>query len=68
MNMKKITIQKEELTEILAVLDKFPEVDTVEVEYDNNSGIGYILKISFPYVVNGVATTQTVEITGVDQW
>ena len=66
--MKKITIQKEELIEILAVLDKFPEVEKVDVEYDNNSGIGYILAISFPYVVNGVATTQTVEITGVDQW
>jgi hypothetical protein len=66
--MKKITIQKEELLEILAVLDKFPEVTNVVLDYDNNSGIGYILKISFPYVVNGVATTQTVEITGVDQW
>jgi hypothetical protein len=66
--MKKITIQKEELLEILAVLDKFPEVTDVVLDYDNNSGIGYILKISFPYVVNGIATTQTVEITGVDQW
>lgn len=66
--MKKITILKEELTEILEVLEKFPEVEKIEVEYDNNNGIGYILKISFPYVVNGVATTQTVEITGVDQW
>jgi hypothetical protein len=66
--MKKITIQKDELKEILAVLDKFPEVDRIDVTYDNNSGIGYILSISFPYVVNGIATTQTVEITGVDQW
>jgi hypothetical protein len=66
--MKKITLQKEELLEILAVLDKFPEVEKIDVEYDNNNGIGYILKISFPYVVNGIATTQTVEISGVDQW
>lgn len=66
--MKKITLQKEELLEILAVLDKFPEVTSINVEYDNNSGIGNILTISFPYVVNGVATTQTVEISGVDQW
>ena len=66
--MKKITITKEELIEILAVLDKFPEVENTELAYDNNSGIGYILSMSFPYVVNGVATTQTVEITGVDQW
>jgi hypothetical protein len=66
--MKKITLQKEELLEILAVLEKFPEVEKIDVAYDNNSGIGYILAISFPYVVNGVATTQTVEITGVDTW
>jgi hypothetical protein len=66
--MKKITLQKEELIEILAVLDKFPEVEKIDISYDNNSGIGYLLNISFPYVVNGVATTQTVEITGVDQW
>ena len=66
--MKKITIRKEELIEILAVLDKFPEVETIDISYDNNSGIGYLLAISFPYVVNDVATTQTVEIAGVDQW
>jgi len=66
--MKKITITKEELIEILAVLDKFPEVEKTELAYDNNNGIGYILTMSFPYVVNGIATTQTVEIAGVDQW
>lgn len=66
--MKKITITKEELTEILAVLDKFPTVDKIDISYDGASGIGYLLAISFPYVVNDVATTQTVEIAGVDQW
>jgi hypothetical protein len=66
--MKKITITKEELTEILAVLAKFPEVEKIDISYDNNNGIGYLLNISFPYVVNGIATTQTVEIVGVDQW
>ena len=66
--MKKITITKEELIEILAVLDKFPDVEKTELAYDNNNGIGYILTMSFPYVVNGIATTQTVEIAGVDQW
>lgn len=68
MTMKKITIQKEELLEILAVLEKFPDVTSIHLEYDSNTGIGYILNISFPYVVNGVATTQTIEISGVDQW
>lgn len=66
--MKKITILKEELQEILQVLEKFPEVEKIDIAYDNNSGIGYILTISFPYVVNEVATTQTIEITGVDAW
>lgn len=66
--MKKITVTKDELKEILEVLEKFPEVDKVDVNYNCASGIGYILEISFPYVVNGVATTQTIEITGVDQW
>lgn len=66
--MQKITIRKEEFQEILSVLTKFPEVKQVDVEYNNNNGIGYTLKISFPYVVNDVATTQTVEITGFDQW
>lgn len=66
--MKKITILKEELQEILQVLEKFPEVEKIDIAYDNTNGIGYILTISFPYVVNGIATTQTVEISGVDQW
>ena len=66
--MKKITILKEELQEILQVLEKFPEVEKIDIAYDNNNGIGYILTISFPYVVNGIATIQSVEISGVDQW
>lgn len=66
--MKKITIRKEELTYILAVLDKFPDVEKIDLSYDGSSGIGYVLNIEFPYVVNGIATTQTVEIAGVDRW
>jgi|LakMenEpi03Aug12_release.lakeMendotaPanAssembly.Ray.scaffolds.fasta_scaffold228949_3 hypothetical protein len=66
--MKKITLLKEELLEILEVLEKFPDVEKIEVGYDGSSGIGYLLEISFPYIVNEVATTQTIEISGVDTW
>ena len=66
--MSKIKVYKQELQDILATLEKFPEVDQVDLVCRNESGIGYILDISFPYTVNGVNTVQTIEISGVDKW
>lgn len=66
--MSKIKVYKQELQDILATLEKFPEVDQVDLVCRNESGIGYILDISFPYTVNGVDTVQTIEISGVDKW
>jgi hypothetical protein len=66
--MKKITMNKDELQEILAVLDKFPEVNTFELSCDSSNGIGSILTISFPYTVNGIKSCQLIEISGVDKW
>lgn len=68
MTMSKIKIYKQELQDILATLEKFPEVEQIDLSCHGNNGIGYILDISFPYTVNGVATTQTIEISGVDKW
>lgn len=66
--MKKITLLKSELTDIISILDKFPEVTNIELTYDTHCGIGHTLSMSFPYVVNDIATTQSIEITGVDSW
>lgn len=66
--MKRITMNKDELQDILAVLDKFPDIKTFDVLFDGSSGIGNTLSISFPYTVNGVNSWQLIEISGVDKW
>ena len=66
--MKKITMNTDELQDLLAVLEKFPDVKTFDLLFDSSSGIGNILTVSFPYVVNGVNSQQLIEISGVDKW
>ena len=61
-------MNKEELQQILEVLEKFPGVETFELLHNDSSGIGNILNLSFPYVVNGIHSTQLIEISGVDKW
>lgn len=68
MTTNKIKLYKQELRDILDTLEKFPEVEQLDLICRNDSGIGYILDISFPYTVNGVDTVQTIEISGVDKW
>ena len=61
-------IARAELKKINEVLDKFPDVNGIELVYDGSGGIGYTLDIRFDYKVNGVDTKVEIEITGVDSW
>lgn len=49
----KLSLHQEDLVSIKEFCDKYPESDYVTVTVDSSSGIGSIVKVSLPTVVNG---------------
>lgn len=66
--MDKILIMRDELTEIVDLLSKFPGATYVELEKDGNSGIGYRLKAAIPLEVEGTKGTFTTDIVNEQDW
>jgi len=61
-------LHRAELRKMLEVLEKFPEVEVVDVEVDSGSGIGSVTTMKFDTEVNGVKGSFEVEIAGVETW
>lgn len=51
--MNKLSVHQEDLIAIKEFCDKYPEADYVTISVDSSSGIGSIVKVSLPTVVNG---------------
>ena len=51
--MNKLSLHQENLLAIKEFCDKYPEADYVTISVDSSSGIGSIIKVSLPTVVNG---------------
>ena len=66
--MDKIIIMRDELAEIVKVLEKFPGATYVELEKNSNSGIGYTLKAAIPLELDGTEGTFTTDITSEKDW
>jgi hypothetical protein len=50
------------------ILDKFPNVNTFELEQSNHSGIGSITTMIFDHEINTIKTKVSIEISGVEDW
>jgi hypothetical protein len=61
-------LHKDDLIKMLEILEKFPDVESVEVRSDNSSGIGAVTTMCLTTTVNGVEGTLEVEISGVENW
>ena len=61
----KLSLHQEDLVAIKQFCDKYPEADYVTVTVDSSSGIGSIVKVSLPTVINGDMVT--IEKTIVDE-
>jgi len=61
-------LHRAELKKMLEVLEKFPEVEVVDVEVDSSSGIGSITTMKFDTEVNSVKGSFEIEISGVEKW
>lgn len=51
--MKELSVHQEDLIAIKTFCDKYPEADYITISVDSSSGIGSIVKVSLPTVVNG---------------
>jgi hypothetical protein len=63
--MDKVSLHKEDLHEIIKFVEKYTDSDYLTITVDSSSGIGSIVKVSIPAVVNGDMVT--VEKTIVDE-
>lgn len=61
-------LHRDDLKKMLSVLDKFPEVETVEVKQDNSSGIGSHTTMIFNTVVNETSGSFEIVISSVENW
>jgi hypothetical protein len=65
---QEILILRDEVQEIVKVLEKFPGATYVEIEKDSTSGIGYKLKAAVPLEVEGTKGTFSTYITDERSW
>jgi hypothetical protein len=63
--MDKVSLHKEDLHEIIKFVEKYTDSDYLTITVDSSSGIGSIVKVSIPAVINGDMVT--VEKTIVDE-
>ena len=61
-------LHREDIQDMLTILEKFPDVNTVEVQVDHSSGIGSITTMSFDTTVNETQGKFTIKISGEESW
>lgn len=68
MTTDKMFLHRKDIEKIQSILDKFPDVDTFEIDSDTSSGIGAYVTMTFSQEVNGMRGSFNVEISGVEDW
>lgn len=66
--MRSIHLHIDDLKMMLETLEKFPEVEMVEVKQDNSSGIGSHTTMVIDTTVNGVRGSLEVVVSSVENW
>lgn len=61
-------LHRKDIEKIQEVLNKFPDIETFEIESDHSSGIGAYVSMTFAQEVNGMRGSFEVEISGVEDW
>lgn len=61
-------ITRKDVEKILEVMDKFPEANSYCLEQGLQSGIGSIMTLTVPTLINGIKGEFTTEISGVEDW
>jgi hypothetical protein len=66
--MNKVSLHRDDVREILQFVEKYPESDYLTIEVDSSSGIGSIVTVSIPAVVNGDMVVVTKTIVDESSW
>lgn len=61
-------LNRKDIARIQEVLDKFPDVETFELNSDTSSGIGAYITMTFSQEVNSMRGSFDIEISGVEDW
>jgi hypothetical protein len=66
--MKEISLHRDDLVAILKFTEKYPNSDYITITVDSSSGIGSIVTVSLPTVVNGDLVTVCKTIVDESSW
>jgi hypothetical protein len=61
-------LHRDDLKQMLTILEKFPAVEVVNVECDTSSGIGAHTTMKLETQIDGVSGTFEVVISSVENW
>ena len=61
-------LHREDLKRMLEILEKFPEVEVVNVDSDTSSGIGAHTTMKLETQIDGVSGTFEIVISSVESW
>ena len=61
-------LHKDDLKRMLEILEKFPDVEVVNVESDTSSGIGAHTTMKIETIIDNVPGTFEVVISSVENW
>ena len=61
-------LHRDDLKQMLTILEKFPAVEVVNVECDTSSGIGAHTTMKIETQIDGVSGTFEVVISSVENW
>jgi hypothetical protein len=67
-SMNKVSLHRDDIREILQFVEKYPDSEYLTIEVDSSSGIGSIVTVSVPAVVNGDAVIITKTIVDESSW
>jgi hypothetical protein len=68
MTTDKMFLHKKDIKEIQSVLEKFPDVETFELDQEGGNGIGTFTTMTFDLEINGLHGSFKIEISGVEDW
>jgi hypothetical protein len=65
---QEVSLHRDDLVAIKEFTDKYSESDFITITVDSSSGIGSIVKVSLPIVINGDLVTISKTIVDESSW
>jgi len=66
--MNQVSLHRDDIVKILEFINKYPDSDFINITVDSSSGIGAIVSVSLPTVINGDIVTIKKTIVDETSW